>query len=154
MNSNNGFPGCLSIVATLLGILTGVLTIVAYFFPNSGSLLETLGRLLPRTYPFFIGLERGVTQFAESWPLGPWLSALVIFLFIGILRYLVEVVFELLTVELTISGVISQALIFLPLALLWIWIFSSVASGFGILAFIAGYIASITVSIRIAADFG
>lgn len=152
MDSENSASGCLSTVATIFGILTGALTIIAYLFPGRGSLLETLGKLLPGMDHLFSGVARGVAQFSESWPLGPWLSALLIFLVIGILRYLAEVVFDLVTVDVTFSGVVGQMVIFLPLALLWIWVFSGVTTGLGVLAFLGGYVVSITSSILIASE--
>lgn len=150
--------GCLSVIATVFGILSSAVTItmtvITYFFPESDSLLETLGELLPGTTDSFAGLADAVIQFAESWPLGPWLTAFLTFLVIALLRYLAEVVFDLFTIEVTFSGVFAQALIFLPLALLWIWIFSGVATGLGLLAFVAGYLVSIIVSIFLASEFG
>lgn len=154
MDSEGGCSGCLSVTATLFGILSGAVTVIAYFFPESDSLLETLGDLLPGMADSFAGLAYSVAQFAESWPLGPWLSALLLFLAIGVLRYITEVAFELLTVEVSFTGVLVQALIFLPLALLWIWIFSGVTSSLGLLAFVAGYFLSIIVSILLASEYG
>ena len=162
MDYENGCSSCLNVIATVFGILSGAVTLIAYFFPESDSLLETLGefleplvgKFLPGTAEFFAGLADVVAQFAESWPLGPWLSAIVVFLVIAILRYLAEVTFALLTVEVSFSGVLFQALVFLPLALLWIWIFSGVATILGLLAFVAGYLVSIVASIYLASEFG
>jgi hypothetical protein len=138
----------------VFGILSGAVTLIAYLFPDSDSLLETLGELLPDIGGSLAGLADAVVQFAESWPLGPWLSALVAFLVIAILRFLAEYAFDLFTVEVTFSGVFAQALVFLPLALLWIWIFSGVVTALGLVAFVAGYFLSIIISIFVASLFG
>ena len=66
------------------------------------------------------------------------------------LRFLAEVAFELVTSEVSFSGFLSQALYFMPLALLWIWTFSGVVTGLGLLAFVAGCLISICVSIFLA----
>ncbi len=139
---------------SIVGFVAGIITIISYFFSDADSLLEGLGELLPPLAEFFGRLEDAVVQFAESWPLGPWLSAFVIFLVIILLRYLTEIVFDLITVDVTVSGVLVQMLIFLPLALLWIWIFSGVITSLGLLIFIIGYIVSIILSIFLASEFG
>jgi hypothetical protein len=154
MDSDAGCSGCLSIVATVFGIVSGGITVVAYFFPESDSLLETLGDVLPSLAEPISSLAGTITEFAESWPLGPWLSALLLFLAIGVLRYVAEVVLDLMTVDVSFSGVLAQATVFLPLALLWIWIFSGVASTFALVAFLVGYVLSIVVSIFVASELG
>jgi hypothetical protein len=153
MDSEGGCSGCLSAAATLFGILSGAITITAYFFPESDSLLETLGEVLPSLSEPVSSVAGSVTQFAESWPIGPWLSALLLFIVIGLLRYLAEVVLDLVTVEVSFLGVLVQGLVFLPLALLWLWVFSGVTSTSGLLVFLAGYVVSIIVSIFLASEF-
>ena len=55
--------------------------------------------------------------------------------------------------DLNIS-IVAQGLLFLPVALLWIWVFSGVATGLGLLAFVAGYLASIATSALLASQYG
>lgn len=141
----------LSIVATIFSLLSSAVTVIAYFYPEGDSLLETLGELLHSE--FFVSLDEAVVHFAESWPYGPWLTALLFFLVIAGLRFLAEVAFDLITIEVSFSGFLSQALLFMPLALLWIWIFSGVVTGLGLLAFVVGYLISIYVSIFLASEF-
>jgi hypothetical protein len=98
----------------------------------------------------FQGLADGVNQFADAWPLGPFISAVVIFAAILLLRFLAEITFDLITIDVTFSDFLIQFLVFLPLALLWIWIFSGVVTTLGIAAFLIGYIESILAAIFIA----
>ena len=154
MDFVSGCAGCLSAVGAIFGILAGVITVVAYFFPESDSLMETLADVLPRLTQPISSLIGTITNFSESWLLGPLLSALLLFLVIGLLRFLAENVLDLITYEVSFLGILVQALIFLPLALFWIWIFSGVVSTFGIVAFLVGYVLSIVVSIYLVSEFG
>lgn len=138
MGSDRG--SCLSVVGSIVGILSGIVTIAAFFFSDGASFLEAMGELIPGVAGFLQGIADGVVAFAESWPVGPWLSAGIVILIVIVLRCIAEVVFDMCTVEVTLAGVPVQALVFLPLALVWIWIFSGVATTLGIAAYVGVYL--------------
>ena len=162
MDSEQGCSGCLSVIATLFSIGASAVTIIGYF-SNSDSLLDALSEwwsgtfledVLPGAAGFFGDLATSVNDFAESWPMGPLLSALLLFLIIAVLRFLVEKLFEPMTVDVTFADVFLQAFFYLPLALLWVWTFSGVTSTLGLIVFLGGYLVSIVGSIMLAAEFG
>jgi len=105
----------------------------------------------------FTQLEGALGQLATRWSsFIPWLSASLIFLIIVVLRWLAEGTF-FHTRRVTALGLIVQALIFLPLALLWIWAFYvalGVVGPYGLVAFLAGYVLCIVVSTALAAKRG
>lgn len=158
MTDDGGCLGCLNITGAILGLITSLITIVTYFDVDSDSLLETLDHALARWVPVVGGtlsdtvadLDTRVTRFAESWPLGPLVSAVLIFVVILALRWIAEVAFDLLTTEMSVDSALQQALLFLPLALLWVWVFSGVISTTGVVLFLVGYLLAIVMSIQAA----
>ena len=137
MYGENGSSG-LTKIATLVGILSGTITIITFFFSDKESLLEALGEVLPGMSELFTGLADNVVHFTEAWPLGPWISALLVFFIVVILSYIAEEVY-------LNDNILSRVVIFLPLPLLWIWIFSGVITTLGLAGFIIGYLVSIVV---------
>lgn len=158
MDSEQGCVSCLNIAGGILGLVTSLITIVTYFDVDSDSLLDTLNRALDRWVPvvgerlapIVADLDASIADFAASWPIGPLISALLVFAIILALRWVGEVAFEPLTTETTFDDVLQQALLFLPLALVWIWVFSGVVSLLSVLVFLAGYLLAILLSIQIA----
>ncbi len=151
-----------STTATLFSILASAVTVIAYILSGGDSLLETLGRFLqplfggflPGIGQFFVGLAATVVQFAASWPLGPPACAFLLFLVVAIMRYVGEALSGRVSSQPTLAGILVQAFFFLPVALLWVWMFSGVVTGLGMLAFVAGYFASVATSALLAAQYG
>ncbi len=137
MNGENSSSG-LTIIAMLVGIMSGIVTIITFFFSDKESLLEALGEVLPGMSELFTGLAGNVAKFTEAWPLGPLISAILIFFIVVILRIIAEEVYFS-------DDMLIHAVIFLPLPLLWIWIFSGVINTLSLVIFIIGYLVSLFV---------
>lgn len=152
--SDSGCGSCLNVVGALVGIVGGLITIVAYFFPESDSLLMALGEAMPALDGLASGLAARVQVFAENWPLGPFLSALIVFAVIAVLRFAAEFGMDLFTYDVSLKDVFIQGLVFLPLALAWVWLFSGVVSTFWMVIFWIGYLATLVAGSFLAAEFG
>ncbi len=135
--------GLLGTIATLMGILGGLLAVIQYFYPeakdlvaalseNQGILaavLEPIGAILLQVADFFIGL-------------GPFASALLLFvsmIAIGLLNELWIVDLEEL---IDISGPRAVLLLFFPFAVIWFWLFPIAIPGREMVLFILGYVVS------------
>jgi hypothetical protein len=144
----------LKVIGLLGGLVAGVLTIITFFSsPGAGSLLQSLGEVIPAATGFLNNVDSAVTRFAEASPMGPAVTASLLFIIIIAVRLLAEVVFELISTEFTVGDVSIHALGFLPLALAWIWVFSGVVGGLGIGIFLAAYVAVTVISTGISANY-
>ena len=135
-----GSSGLLGTIATLMGILGGLLAVIKYFYPeakdfvaalseNRGILtgiLEPISAILLQAADFFIGL-------------GPLASALLLFcsmIAIGLLNELLILDLEDL---ITIEGPLAVLLLFFPFAVIWFWLFPIAIPGLEMVLFIIGY---------------
>lgn len=146
--------GTLKLISLLVGLVAGVLTIITFFASlDAGSLLQSLGDIIPAATGFLNNVDSAVTRFAEAWPWGPALAASLLFIIIIAVRLLAEVVFELISTEFAFGDMSVHALVFLPLALAWIWVFSGVVGGPGIGIFLAAYVVVTIISTGISANY-
>lgn len=146
--------GRLKVIFLLVGLVVGVLTTITLFSsPDADSLLQSLGEMIPAATTFLNNADGAVTEFAETQPMSPALSASLLFIIIIVARLLMEVVFERISTEFSFGDVSIHALVFLPLALAWIWVFSGVVSGLGIGIFLAVYVVVTIISTGISANY-
>ncbi len=146
--------GYLKVILLLVGLVAGVLTIITFFSsPDADSLLQSLGEMIPAATTSLSNADSAIAQFAETWPMGPAVTATLLFVIIIAARLLVEVVFELIGTEFSFGDVSIHALVFLPPALAWIWVFSGVVSGLGIGIFFAVYVAVTIVSTGFSSNY-
>lgn len=150
MEDSKGCCACLSAVSATLGIVASLVTIFAYFNIEADSLLQSVGNMIPVAAELLNSIDESAREFTARWPLGPALSAIVLCILIVVFRIIAEFVFDLLTTEVELSDVIVQLLVYLPLALAWLWLFSGVVSTLGIVLFFTAYIVSIVGSIILA----
>ncbi len=145
-NRRPGCIGCVFTFASLLGLAAGILTFLVYYNSGADSLLAALAEVRPEFQSLLASSEEQIEQFVLTWPFAPWVGAVIIYAIIFGLRILAEEGFNLFTMEVTTLGLLVQVFSFLPLALLWLWVFSGAVSRFALAVFFGGYMLSIVVA--------
>lgn len=154
LQNRGGCQGCLALVSAIFTILASAVSILAYFYGHAGSLFEALSQFTPSLSAFLAIFSDSVGNFAVIWPLGPLVSALLVFVIVIVLRFVSEQVFDILTIDITFSDIVIQIVIFSPFVILWMLLFSEVISIFGTTVFVVGYFLSVVSAAFIAAEFG
>ena len=116
----------LNLAGTVVGLLTGLITLYAYV-ATDGNLLSLFG------VKNFDELAAWARAFGERWTFGPLLTALALY---GIVTV---IVFALDRWELAPEYLGTLVLLF-PLPGAWIWLFSDVVGAKGLLLFLFGYV--------------
>lgn len=143
MDDSTGCKDCLTITGAILGIIVALITIIQFFFSDSQSFLTAvenfwtttfLGQIWPGVGIFFRNVMDGINGFARSSSFTPWWTGILIILISGITKHVIEANFFYDDFDLK-----EVPLLAIP-ALVWIFVFYSTASIFGIIVFITGFI--------------
>jgi hypothetical protein len=148
--------GCFRVVAIILafpGAAAGLFTIQVARSYSGQSLLRAGAAQFPAYHDL---LKRGSTassSFVEAWPLTPWVLAAILFAIVAGARYLAEDGFDMFTQEINFWAMVVQLMLFLPLALIWVWLFAGIVSPisiwvYGLAYLIINYAAAVTAAGR------
>lgn len=139
-SQDSGIKSCISTIGTLVGIAAGLVSVIRFFYPDSESFLQAFSEILSNAIPlvsdFLANLGSTVETFVDDYPSITWISAVVIILVTGVASFWIED-------EYLFDSPFQSLLALSPLAFIWIWLFSSFASTFGLIMFVIGFLVAV-----------
>jgi len=135
--------GCLSQIAQAVGITAGIVTIATYFGFTAHSLQGWVRSLAG---------GRAVSRVLDSLSIHvpSWVVALAAFGAYGMivaLRLGIEEIFLWGDTISTPLVIVRNFIYFLPVAVMWLWLFQGVLSGLGVAAFFVGYTLAVGIAV-------
>ncbi|NYT06249.1 MAG: hypothetical protein GKC04_07805 [Methanomicrobiales archaeon] len=133
--------GLLGTIATVMGIVGGLLTVIKYFYPEGNDLVAALTQNQGIVAAVLEPIGSVAMQAADAViALGPLVSALLLFGVMIAVGFYNELVGDLEIV--TIEGPLAVILLFFPLAVCWFWLFPVTIPGWEMTLFVFGYLGS------------
>ncbi len=130
MNSDSSLKSCLTLTGGILGILVALITVIKFLFPKAQDFPAFMSNVWPGLASSLQTIGNAIYRFAASSPVTPWWTAILVIVIGATIAHAMELGFSLDWWKLPILA--------LP-ALIWIFIFSGIASAFGIIVFLLGY---------------